>query len=63
MTEEVKELCHIKTKIYENYIKSGRSDKDELIKVTSLSSDTINKAKENLGNKLLSIWCLSFISN
>ena len=35
----------MKTKIYENYIKNGRSDadKDELIKVPSLSRDTIKK--------------------
>ena len=57
LTEEVKELCLMKTKIYENYIKNGRSDadKDELIKVTSLSSDAIIKPKEyflSLGNKL-----------
>ena len=58
ITEEVKKLCHMKTKIYENYIKNGRSDadKDELIKVTSLSSDAIIKAKKkyffSLGNKL-----------
>ena len=49
ITEEVKKLCHMKTKIYENYIKNGCSDadKDELIKVTSISSDASIKAKEN----------------
>ena len=58
MTEEVKKLCYMKAKIYENYVKNGRTDadKDELLRITSLSSDTITKAKEkylhSLGNKL-----------
>ena len=58
MTDEVKIICHMKAKIYEKYIKNGRSDvdKDELVRVTSLSSDVITKAKEkylySLGNKL-----------
>ena len=58
MTEEVKKLCYMKTKIYENYVKNGRTDadKDELVRITSLISDTITKAKEkylqSLGNKL-----------
>ena len=48
----------MKAKIYENYVKNGRSDadKDELVRITSLSSDTITKAKDkylhSLGNKL-----------
>ena len=48
MTEEVKKLCYMKAKIYENYVKNGRTDadKDELVRITSLSSDTITKAKE-----------------
>ena len=47
----------MKAKIYENYVKNGRSDvdKEELLRITSLSSDTIIKAKEkylySLGNK------------
>ena len=58
MTEEVKKLCYMKMKIYENYVKNGRTDadKDELVRITSLSSDTITKAKEKylrpLDNKL-----------
>ena len=58
ITEEVKKLCYMKAKIYENYVKNGRSDanKDELVRISSLSSDSITKAKENylhsLGNKL-----------
>ena len=58
ITEEVKKLCYMKAKIYENYVKNGRSDadKDELVRITSLSSDTIIGAKEtylhSLGNKL-----------
>ena len=48
MTDEVKIICHMKAKIYENYVKNGRSDvvKEELVRVTSLSSDVITKAKE-----------------
>ena len=48
----------MKAKIYENYVKNGRSgaDKDQLVRISSLSSDTITKAKEKylhaLGNKL-----------
>ena len=49
MTDEVKIICHIKAKIYENYVKNGRSDVDKC-------SDVITKAKEKylyiLGNKL-----------
>ena len=47
MTEEVKKICYMKAKIYENYVKNGRTDaeKDELVRITSLSSDTITKAK------------------
>ena len=47
----------MKAKIYENYVKNGRTDadKDELVRITSLNSDTIIKAKQNylhsLGNK------------
>ena len=58
MTDEIKIICHMKAKSYENYVKNGRSDvdKDELVRVTSLSSDVITKAKEkylySLGNKL-----------
>ena len=58
MTEEVKQLCYMKANIYENYVKNGRSDadKDELIRITSLGSDTITKTKDkylfSLGNKL-----------
>ena len=58
MNDEIKIICHTKDKIYENYVKNGRSDvdKDELVTVTSLSSDVITKAKEkylySLGNKL-----------
>ena len=58
MTEEVKKNCHMKAKIYERYVKNGRSDadKDEMARVTNLSSDTITKAKEKyfyfLSNKL-----------
>ena len=48
MTEEVKKLCYMKAKIYENYVKNGGTDadKDEFLKIASLSSDTITKAKE-----------------
>ena len=48
----------MKAKIYEKYVKNGCShvDKDELVRVTSLRSDVITKAKEkyiySLGNKL-----------
>ena len=37
MTDEVKIICHMKAKIYENYVKNDRSDvdKDELVRVTS----------------------------
>ena len=57
MTDEIKIICHTKAKIYENHVKNGRSDvdKDELVRVTSLSSDVNTKVKENLyslGNKL-----------
>ena len=58
MTKEVKKLCYMKAKIYENYVKNGRTDadKDELVRITSISSDTITKAKvkylHSLGNKL-----------
>ena len=58
MTEEVNNLCHNKAKIYEKYVKNGRSDvdKQELASITKLSSDAITKAKEkylsSLGNKL-----------
>ena len=58
MTEEVNNLCHNKAKIYEKYVKNGRSDaeKQELASITKLSSDTITKAKgkylSSLGNKL-----------
>ena len=58
LTEEVKKLCYMKTKIYEYYVKNGctDADKNELVRITSLSSDTITKAKENYlhsqGNKL-----------
>ena len=58
ITDEVKIIRRMKAKIYENYIKNGRSDvdKDELVRATSLSSDVITKAKErylySLGNKL-----------
>ena len=58
MTKEVKKLCYMKAKICENYVKNGRTDadKDELVRSTSISSDTIIKAKEkylhSLGNKL-----------
>ena len=33
MTEEVKKLRYMKAKIYENYVKNGRTDadKDELV--------------------------------
>ena len=52
MTDEVKIICHMKTKIYENYVKNDRSDvdKDELVRVTSLSSNEITKAKEKLND-------------
>ena len=56
MTEEVNTLCHNKAKIYEKYIKNGRSDADkqELASITKLSSDAITKVKEkyisSLGN-------------
>ena len=58
ITEEVKKICHKKAKIYEKYVKNDRSDvdKDELVRVTSLTSDAIIKAKEKyfhyLGDKL-----------
>ena len=58
ITEEVKKICQQKAKIYENYVKNDRSDfdKEELLRVTSLTSDAITKAKEkyfhSLGNKL-----------
>ena len=58
MTEEVKKMCYMKAKMYENYVKNGRTDadKDELVRITSLSSHMITKAKEkyllSLGNKL-----------
>ena len=58
MTDEIKIICHVKAKIYEKYVKKGRSDvdKDELVRVTCLSSDVITKAKEkylfSLCNKL-----------
>ena len=58
MTEEVKNICHMKAKVYENYVKNGRSgvDKKDLVRVTSLSSDAINKAKKkylySVGNQL-----------
>ena len=58
MTQEVKQLRYMKANIYENWVENGRSDadKDELVRITSLSSDTITKAKEknlfSLGNKL-----------
>ena len=49
----------MKAKIYENYVKNGRSDdadKDEMATVTSLSSDAITKTTEkyfySLSNKL-----------
>ena len=57
MTEEVKNICHTKDKVYENFVKNGSSDVDkkELVRVTSLGIDTILKAKEkyifSLGNK------------
>ena len=58
MTEEVKKLCHLKAEIYEKYVKNGRSDadKEELVRVSTLCSGTITKAKEkylsSLGDKL-----------
>ena len=58
MTEEVNNLCHNKAKIYEKYVKNGRSDADkqEIASITKLSSDAITKTKEkyisSLGNKL-----------
>ena len=58
MTEEVKNICREKDKIYKNYVKNGRTDvdKEELQRVTNLSSNKITKAKEkyfhSLGNKL-----------
>ena len=38
MTEEVKKICYMKAKIYENYVKNGRTDaeKDELVRITSI---------------------------
>ena len=57
ITEEMKKICHNKAKIYEKYVKNDRSDadKDEYIRVISLTSDVIIKAKEkyfhSLGNK------------
>ena len=29
MTEEVKQICHMKAKIYESYVKNGHSDADK----------------------------------
>ena len=29
MTEEVKNICHMKAKIYESYVKNGRSDAEK----------------------------------
>ena len=29
MTEEVKIICYMKAKIYENYVENGRSDADK----------------------------------
>ena len=58
ITEEVKKICYKKAKIYENYVKNYHSavDKDELVRVTSLTSNAIIKAKEKyfhyLGNKM-----------
>ena len=58
MTVEVRKKSHMKAKIYENYVKNSCSnvDKEELIRITSLSSDTIIKAKDmylySVGNKL-----------
>ena len=58
ITEEVKKICQQKAITYENYVKNDRSDvdKDELLRVTSLTSDAITKAKgkyfHSLGNKL-----------
>ena len=48
MREEVKNICYVKAKIYENYVKNGRTDadKDELLRIASLSNDTITKTKE-----------------
>ena len=48
MTEEFNNLFHNKAKIYEKYVKNGRSDADkqELASITKLSSDVIIKAKE-----------------
>ena len=48
MTEEVKKLCYMKDKIYKNYVKNDRTDadKDELVRITTLSSDTITKANK-----------------
>ena len=54
----MKKICHNKAKIYEKYVKNDRSDvdKDELVRVTSLTSDALIKAKEkyfhSLGDKL-----------
>ena len=54
----MKKICHKKPNIYENYVKNDRTDvdKDELVRVTSLTSETIIKAKEKyfhpLDNKL-----------
>ena len=47
MTDEVKIICHMKAKMYEKYVKNGRSDvdKDELVRATSLSSDIILRPK------------------
>ena len=46
----------MKDKIYENNVKNGRSDgdKDELVRITSLSSDTITKGKEKYLHSLQS---------
>ena len=54
ITEEVKKICHKKAKIYEKYVKNDRSDvdKDELVRVTSLSNDAIIKAKEKYFHSL-----------
>ena len=37
MTEEVKQICYMKAKVYENYVRNGRSDadKDKLVRITS----------------------------
>ena len=45
MTEEIINLSHNKTKIYEKYVKNDRSnaDKQELVNITKLSNDAIIK--------------------